>query len=261
MKRLLAAVLSLLLIFGLVPPSFAVPVDSVWDYYLMDICSSTQDDSARKHVFVVDQKAEALGVELKTEALYYDGEVLDLCWRTNNLLAETPALVLYTQVMVDGVPVDAVADFPVSLWTPSVFGLFMAGDPINNLMWSCRVDAKEKAWKGEVEVTASFVVKRPTKPMVVVDPEIHVPYADASTETDRQATMAAMEAHGVTIAPLENMDPLSWQKKGYLVVNRYGEHFLADELVGRAALTGSDLPDCQSEEVTMTFRVNLNDLV
>ncbi|MCL2545063.1 MAG: hypothetical protein FWE77_04010 [Clostridia bacterium] len=211
--------------------------------------------------YAIDQTVEALGVALTVETLYYDGVTFHLDWRTENLRPETPALVLYTEVTVDGVPVNAVADHPAAHWYPQVFGLFVADEAINNLAWCFLAQVEGYAWKGEVEVTSSFVVKRPTKPMVVVDPEIHVAYENEDTETDRQAMLEAMQAHGVTIAQPDEMDVEAWQKRGYLVVNRYGEHFLEDESVGRAALAGLDLPDAEEKEVKISFRVDLDALI
>jgi hypothetical protein len=241
----------------------AVPTSDVLEYLKWEGFDPSEQ-YVRDHMLNIGESGVAevaLDVALTLEMLYYDEETFPLCWRTENLRPEAPVLVLYTEVTIDGVRVQALADHPVSQWYPEMFGLFMAGDPINNLVRSFRANTREYAWRGEVEVTAAFVIKRPTKPLVVVDPEIHVAYEDERTETDRQAMIKAMQEHGVTIASPDEMDATEWEKEGYLVVNRYGEHFLAGEWIGREDLTGLDFPETEEKEVRLSFSAPLDALL
>ncbi|MCL2811714.1 MAG: hypothetical protein FWD25_07480 [Clostridia bacterium] len=214
---------------------------------LCEACLAYAEVLTDENDYIIDQTAEALGMALTLETLYYDGVTFHLDYRAENLRPETPALVLYTKVMVDGERV-ATTGHPAAHWYPHVFALFMGDEKIYNLSWASFIaQVNEYAWQGEVEVTASFVVKRPTKPMVVVDDEV--------TENDRQAMLEAMRAHGVTIAGLDEMDADVWREKGYLVVNRYGWNTPDGEFVV------TDLSDVETEEVEITFRVDLDALL
>lgn len=259
--KTIIAIMTLICTLFMVSHSFAEPTQDLWDF-LADEGFDTSDSQIRSHVFAVEQTQEALDVALTMEGLLYDGEHFILGWRTENLRPESPALVLYTEVTVNGATIQAYADHPVASWWPAMFGLFVAGDPINNLMGRFRVeDAHAYGWQGEVEVVAHFIVKRPTKPMVVVDPKIHEVYENEGTELDRQAMIHAMQSHGVTIAGLNDMDVAAWQDNGFLVVNQYGEHFLEDGSISSSALKGTDLPDAETKEVKISFRVNLDTLL
>lgn len=258
-KRLVAIWMTLCLL-SLSVFALAAPSQNLMDY-LADEGIDTSDESAMAHVYTVGDAKEALGVALTLEGMYFDGESLYIGWRTENLRPEEPVLVLYTDVTINGESIRADADHPVSYWWPRMFGLFVAGDPINNLMGRFLVeDTSDYDLQGEAEVSAHFTVMRPTKPLVIIDPEIHVPYDIEDMETDRLAMIEAMQAYGVTIAEPEDTDVAAWQDKGYQVVNRNGEHYLADESEGRAALTGADFPDVETEDVVLSFTVDLDAL-
>lgn len=248
----------LLLLLALCVPAHAAPSQN-WNDFLLDERYAADAETA-SHVLVLGQTEEVLDVALTLEGLYYDGDDFLLGWRMENLRPEEPALVLATDVFIDGTPHFAFADHPLSTWLPEMFGLFVAGDPINNLMKGYHAYMEDFDWSGEVEVSAYFTVKRPTKPIAVVDPEIHVAYDDEGTETDRQAMMEAMRTYGVTIAEPGDEDVDAWKEKGYLVLNRYGEHYPDDPSEGVSAITGLDLPDSETQEVVMSFHVNLDEL-
>lgn len=255
--RALAICLTLCLLSS---AAFAAATQSLEDF-LLDEGIDMADAQARAHVLAIGDAKRALDVEITLEGLYFDGTKLLIGWRTENLTPQKPALVLYTEVQADGVPLRADADHPVSSWWPAMFGLFVAGDPINSLMGRFIIeDAAACDLSGTVEFSAYFVVKRPTKPVVVTDPEIHIPYDHEGTETDRQAMLEAMQAYGVTVADADDTDIQAWREKGYLVVNRFGEHFPQNGAEGVSALTGADLPDTADEEIVLTFQVDLDAL-
>lgn len=258
-KRIMASCLLLCLVCA-AACALAAPTQNFRDF-LADEGFDPNDKQVQSHVHFVDQTARAMDVELTVEGMYYDGDTLLIGWKTENLIPEEPALVLYTEVTFDGVPIWADADHPLSFWWPRMFGLFVAGEPINNLMWRFRTEDLERYnLHGEVDVVVYFTVKRPEKPIAVVDPDIHTPYDHEGMEVDRQAMVDAMRTYGVTIAEPGDLDVEAWKEKGYLVLNRYGEHYPKDESEGIAALTGMDMPDTKDQDVSITFRVDLDAL-
>ena len=222
------------------------------------------DAQVRAHSLALDENAEALGVRIGIEGLYTDGDRLLIGWKTENTEPERPALVLYTDVRIGGISVGelAFADYPISLWWPQAFGLFVTGDPINGLMNGYYTEeAKDLLLKGKLEVEVSFTVQRPLKPLVMVDADILTPYTDADTEADRQSMLAAMEACGVTVAQPGGLDAQAWMDKGYLPLS-YGGDFLGSDGTtdGMAALNGECLADADQADVTLKFTVDFDAL-
>lgn len=242
----------------------AAPAQS-FDALLMDHGLDPADPQVLSHSMALHESAEMLGVELALEGLYFDGRTFLLGWRTDNLRPEQPALVLYTNVTLGGISVgaDAYADFPLSQWWPQVFGLFVTGDPVNDLMGAFTLEnAQDYALHGVQEVAVYFTVKRPHLPVAVVDANIHTPYADAAAETDRQSMLAAMAACGVTVAQPDELDARAWQDQGYLVVNRAGELLHGDGAAGdMTLLNGEDLIDADVADITLSFTVDYDALV
>ncbi len=259
-KRALWLVLMIAAAFALTAAS-AAPTQS-FDDFLADCGMDPSDPAVSSHVTRIGQSVRVLDVELCMEGLYYDGQRLLIGWKTDNLRPEQPALVLYTNVRLGGISVDADADFPISQWWPRVFGLFVTGDPINGLMGGFdSANAKDFLLQSTQDVSVSFTVKRPRRPITVVDADIRNPYQDAAAETDRQSMLAAMEACCVTIAPEGDMDVQAWQDKGYLVVNRGGELLNADGTTDdMTLLNGEDLTDADEADVTFTFTVDFDAL-
>jgi len=257
-KRILCAVLALVVLLQ-VSAALAAPTQTFADM-LADMGLNPTDKQVQSHVLPLTQREQALGVELSLEGLYFDGQRFLLGWKTNNTKPKSPALVQYTQLTVDGVPISADADYPIALWWPQAFGLFITGDPINNLMdYFDTRDAADDQLHGTREVIAYFTVKRPIKPLVVVDGEINTPYQDQDTETDRQSMLAAMKDCGVTIAQPGDMDVKTWQARGYEVINQYGD--LANDLSNDTnveALNGDGWLDADTATVTLRFTVDFD---
>ena len=257
-KRILCTALTLVVLLQL-PAALAAPTQTFADM-LADKGLNPTDKQVQSHVLPLTQREQALGVELSLEGLYFDGQRFLLGWKTNNTNPETPALVQYTQLTVGGVPISADADYPIALWWPRAFGLFVTGDPINNLMecFDTR-DAADDPPHGVQEVIAYFTVKRPTKPLVVVDGEINTPYEDQDTETDRQSMLAAMKACGVTIAQPGDMDVKTWQARGYEVIDQYGD--LASDQSNDTnveALNGDGWLNADTATFTLRFTVDFD---
>ena len=257
-KRILCTALTLVVLLQL-PAALAAPTQTFADM-LADKGLNPTDKQVQSHVLPLTQREQALGVELSLEGLYFDVQRFLLGWKTNNTKPETPALVQYTQLTVGGVPISADADYPIALWWPRAFGLFITGDPINNLMecFDTR-DAADDPLHGVQEVIAYFTVKRPTKPLVVVDGEINTPYEDQDTETDRQSMLAAMKACGVTIAQPGDMDVKTWQARGYEVIDQYGD--LASDQSNDTnveALNGDGWLNADTATFTLRFTVDFD---
>ena len=183
--RFFAGTLALMLV--LTGTAAAMPTQN-WNDFLADEGIDATSAQTAAHEMILGQTEEALGVALSVEGLYYDGETFLLGFRTENLQPQTPALVLYTDVTINGTPAIATADYPVSLWSPRIFGLSEAGDPIDNLTWAFRAYMDSFSWNGEVEISSHFIVLKPTKPIVIVDAEIHNAYEYADMEEDRMET-------------------------------------------------------------------------
>jgi len=210
----------------------------------------------------VSRSEEALGVEISVEGMYYDGKKLAIGWRTNNTQPSQPALVFYTGVTIGGVSIQADYDYPISQWWPRVFGLSVAGDPINDLTDTFYTkNLQGYDLHGVMEVTANFIVKRPRQPIVVIDAEINVPCGDEDTETDRRAMLQAMRDCGVTIAQPGDMDVKTWRERGYLAVDQSGD-LINDEgtTEGMPAFNGEDMPDADAAEVELSFSVDFDSL-
>lgn len=146
-------------------------------------------------------------------------------------------LVTYDYVMVGGGEgyLDADADFPVALWHPRVFGMQVAGDPRDGIVWAFRVsDVPAQGFEHINQLMVGISVIRPLQPMVVVDEEMLAPQDDAEMEADRLAMIEAMETHGVTVAGPDALDAGTWRAQGYLVLNHNGEEVAE----GVDALTG-----------------------
>ncbi|HPF88829.1 MAG TPA: hypothetical protein PK537_12340 [Candidatus Limiplasma sp.] len=222
------------------------------------------DAQVQTHCMTVEESTEAMGARISVEGVYFDGERLLIGWRTNNLAPEQPVLVLYTDVRIGGVSLgnEAYADYPISAWWPQVFGLSVTGDPINDLMDAYDLEqAQDYDLQGTQEVSVYFTVKRPIKPLVVVDADVLTPCADADAETDRQSMLAAMDDCGVSIALSDELDAQTWMDKGYLVVNQGGELLNAEGTTNdMAALNGEDLTDADIADVTLTFTVDFDAL-
>lgn len=218
----------------------------------------------QSHCAAVSESAEALDTQISVDGLYYDGRCLLIGWKTENLKPEQPVLVLYTNVRVGGISVGnyADADYPVSIWWPQAFGLSVTGDPINGLMDAFyTADAADFLLQGTQEVSVAFTVKRPAKPLVVIDADILTPYADADTETDRQTMLAAMDACGVTIASADELDVQTWMDKGYLVVNAAGEFLNTDGTTDdMPVMNGENLVDADVADIALTFTVDFDAL-
>jgi len=261
MKRLLSLAGIATLLFASTVTAMAAPTQN-WNDFLADYGMDAAHPRTAAHVTIPGRTEEALGVAVSVEGLYYDGETFLLGFRTENLLPESPALVLYTDVFINGAPARAIADHPLSRWFPQLFGLSVAGDPINNLMTDFNADMDFFEWSGEAEISSRFIVIKPLKPIVIVDAEIHGAYDHEDMETDRQAMLSALRAGGVAIAEAGDTDADAWREKGYLVLNRYGDSHLEDGKEGDCvpALTGLDLPDSERREIVITFRVNLDEL-
>lgn len=259
-KLIICSLLVLTMAFALTA-ACAAPTQS-FDDLLADYGLDPADSAVQSHVARIGQSVSVLDVELRMEGLYYDGDRLLIGWKTDNLKPEQPALVLYTNVRLGGISVDADADFPISQWWPRVFGLFVTGDPINGLMGAFYSEnAKDFLLQGTQEVTVSFTVKRPLEPIAVVDADAHTPYEDADTEADRQSMLAAMETCNVTIAQEGELDVKAWQDKGYLVVNSGGELLNADGTTDDTSmLNGEDLTEADDADITFTFTVDFDAL-
>lgn len=240
----------------------AAPTQNLLDF-LQEEQFDTTDAAVLSHVCTIGRTKNALDVAITLEGLLYDGDTFLIGWRTENLRPLEPALILYTKVTMNGVPIWTNVDHPLSRWYPSMFGLFEAGDPINNLMGRFRIySPDEYDLHGEAVITAYFTVKRPRKPLVVVDPEIHVPYDDEIGKRDRHAMIAAMLECGITIAEPDQMNVAAWREKGYLVLNRIGWPLNDDGInTGYSALEGADLPDCDEQNVEISFKVHLDKLI
>ena len=261
MKRLLFLTSILTLLSMRIGTALAAPTQN-WNGFLADNGIDVTNPQTAAHGMILGQTKEALGVAVSVEGLYYDGETFLLGFRTENLRPQSPALVLYTDVIINGAPARATADHPLSRWSPHIFGLSVAGDPINNLMTDFNADMDYFLWNGAVEVSSHFIVLKPSKPIVIVDAEIHNAYDHEDMEEDRQAMLSALRAEGVTIAEAGDTDADAWREKGYLVLNRYGDSHLEDWKEGDSvpALTGLDLPDAERQEIVIAFHVNLDDL-
>lgn len=262
MKKLFLSLCGLLCALLIASIASAAPTQNLMDF-LRDEHFDIEDEAVRAHVFTVGQTEEALDVAITLEGLLYTDDTFLIGWRTENLRPLEPALILYTKVTVDGEPIWIYMDHPISRWYPCMFGLFEAGDPINNLMGRFRVnDPETYDLHGDVEVTAYFVVKRPQKPLVVVDPKIHVPYDDEIGERDRHAMISAMQECGVVIAEPGDMDVVTWRERGYIVLNQYGWE-LNDEGIntGYSVLEGEDMRDCEERNLEISFRVDLDKLL
>ncbi len=257
-KHILWVALVIVMVLALSAAS-AAPTQT-FDALMTDYGITPED--AQAHSLAVAESAEALGVAISVDGIYYDGDRLLIGWKTENLQPEQPVLVLYTNVRLGGISVEADADYPLSLWWPEAFGLFVTGDPINGLMKAFYSEnAKDFLLQGTQEVTADFTVKRPQKPIVIVDADVLTPYEDKDTETDRQSMLAALEACGVTIAQPDEMDVQTWMDNGYLVVN-YGGEFLNTEGTTNdmVALNGEDLLDADIVDITLSFTVDFDAL-
>ena len=259
---------SLLILAALLAATaYAAPTQS-FDDYLADYGLDPSDPEVQSHVLRIGQSVRVLDMELSIEGLYYDGERLIIGWKTNNLRPEQPALVLYTNVRLGGISADADADFPLSLWSPRAFGLSVPDDPLNDLMGAfCREDAQEYDLRGIQEVTVEFTVKRPHKPVAVVDTEIYTLADNGFAKDDIQSMLAAMDACNVTVAPEGDTDVKAWQDNGYLVVNRGGEILNSDGATDdRSILNGEDLINAESvidadeADVAFTFTVDYDAL-
>ena len=246
----------------------AAPAQS-FDDLLAEYGLDPSDPAVQSHMLRIGQSVRVLDMELSIEGLYYDGERFLIGWKTDNLRPEQPALVLYTNVRLGGISADADADFPISLWWPQAFGLSIPGDPLNGLMDAFyREDAQEYGLQGMQEVTAEFTVKRPHRPIAVVDAEIYTLVKDGVAKADVQSMLAAMEASGISVALEGDTDVKAWLDQGYLVVNCGGEILNADGATDdRSVLSGEDLIDAESvidadeADVTFTFTVDYDALL
>jgi uncharacterized membrane protein len=266
MKRCTLCASALALILILTATAAAAPTQN-WGDFLADWGIDPKSPQTAAHTKIIGQTEEALGVSLSVEGLYYDGETFLLGFRTENLQPESPALVLYTKVIIvdtEAHNVSAAADHPLSKWYPRIFELSPADDPVNNLMSDFRADMDWFSWNGEVEISAYFTVVKPTKPLVIVDAEIYNAYDNADMEKDRQAMLANLRAHGVTIAEADDIDVDAWREKGYIVVNRLGQTDLLGDYPGREyklfEFIEIDPSDSEKQEVVITFQVNLDEL-
>ena len=239
----------------------AAPAQS-FDELLTEYGLDAADPQVQAHVFPVNDRVTVLGIELCVECLYYDGDRLLIGWKTDNLEPEQPALVQYTNVRLGGISVEADADYPLSLWWPQAFGLFVTGDPINGLMNGFySSNAREFLLEGTREAVLSFTVIRPSKPLAVVDAYILTPYENAGSEADRQAMLAALAACGVTVASSRELDVQAWLDKGYLAVNGAGE-FLNGEgaAVEMPVFNGEGLTDIGIADITISFTADYDAL-
>lgn len=156
-------------------------------------------------------QAEVDGVRIALDGVCYDGISIAVGWAIEDTRPEaTPAIVIATDVRVNGMPVLSHVDYPTCDWAAR--GLFgfpnsAEGGALPGGV-SGRIDGD--APTGEMRVEAKFHVLRPTMPLAVADGE----------DMD-DAARAVFAAYGLAVAP-EATD-------GYAVVDRQGQFLVQGE--------------------------------
>ena len=101
MKHFLLFLGILLLLLLLIGTTMAVPTQN-WNDFLADEGIDVTNPQAAAYATLLSQTDEVLGVALSVEGLYYDGETFLLGFRVENRQPHSPALVLYTDVTING---------------------------------------------------------------------------------------------------------------------------------------------------------------
>lgn len=222
-------------------------------------------DALSDSIQVLNETVTVDGVKLTATGLVYDGERFAIGWTAENLQQDA-ALVTFEAVRVGGEVLTPSTELPAVSWLPNVFGLDSVSMPVESITGGMQAEVNGKNWQGRVPVEIVVTVKRPEKPVAVVDAELYKTHADERVREQYVNMRFRMEQFWLTVAGEDALDPAAWERDGYMVVDCKGQYYINGmfynevELLGIEA-SGSGLvkaPQMRSERVSISAMLDVD---
>lgn len=222
------AVLVIALLLGLMGIAYATTMTGILDYLVRG------EENASEKLKESVQAVEAAGyddhIKIDLTGAIFDGDRLALSFLAKNEKPEDMALITLDTVTMNGEWVPINFQSFQETWVPNVFMqdvLPVVRNPVSGGMQSGILSGE---YTGQVQVEATFVISRPEKELVVVDPwmwydlETVIPQEEWRKETaDRKASILQT---GMEIADVFAMEAEVWLQDGYTPVNAEGRFLL-----------------------------------
>ena len=223
----LAIVLALLL--GLTGMAYAATQTGILEYLVGSEEKASED--LKGSVQTVTAEAFGDNIQIDLTGAIFDGDRLALSFTAENKMPGEIALVTLDTVTLNGKWVPINFQSFQEQWLPDVFTVDVAPVVRNPISGGMLSGVLEEDYTGIVQGEATFVVSRPVKEMVVVDPwmwyDMEAVIPDAEWRRDYEDRKGAIEQSGMEIADVFTMEAGYWLQEGYTPVNVSG-HFLLD---------------------------------
>ena len=223
----LAMVLALLL--GLMGMAYAATQTGILEYLVGNEEKASED--LKGSVQPVTSTACGDHIQIDLTGAVYDGDRLALAFTMENTQPENVALVTLDTVTLNGNWVPIHFQSFQDQWLPDVFTVDVAPAIRNPLSGGMLSAALQEDYTGIVQGEATFVVSRPVKEMVVVDPwmwyDLETVIPDAEWRKDYEDRKRAIEQSGLKIADVFTMEVGYWLQEGYTPVD-VSSRFLLD---------------------------------
>ncbi len=223
----LAIVLALLL--GLTGMAYAATQTGILEYLVGSEEKASED--LKGSVQTVTAEAFGDNIQIDLTGAIFDGDRLALSFTAENKMPGEIALVTLDTVTLNGKWVPINFQSFQDQWLPDVFTVDVAPVVRNPISGGMLSGVLVEDYTGIVQGEATFVVSRPVKEMVVVDPwmwyDMEEVIPDAEWRRDYEDRKGAIEQSGLKVADVFTMEAGYWLQEGYTPVNVSG-HFLLD---------------------------------
>lgn len=224
MKPLTAAALALALILLLGGAAYAAVESGILKYLVNGEQNAT--DELKNSVQPLDVSVTRDDFRVTLTGIVFDGDRLALSFEEENLTPESPAWITLDQVRLEGEWVPENFGEGEGHWMPFI-RLDEEGASTNPYESGFFSASLKNQYAGIVHGEATFVVSRPTGPLVVVDPGMWYDYDAAVEDEDFRADLIRhrdmVRASGLKIADIFSLDPLQWYQEGYTVIDKNGD--------------------------------------
>lgn len=224
----LAVVMALLL--GVMGLAYAATQTGILNYLVGGEENASQ--ALKDSVQTVAATASGDDIQIDLTGAIYDGDRMALSFTMENKQPENVALVTLDTVTLNGKWVPINFQSFQDQWLPDVFTVDVAPTIRNPLSGGMLSGVLAEDYTGIVRGEATFVVSRPVKEMVVVDPwmwyDLDIVIPDAEWRKDYEDRKRAIEQSGLKMADVFTMEAGYWLQEGYTPVDISG-NFLLDK--------------------------------
>lgn len=220
--------IALALLLGVMGLAYAATQTGILDYLVGGDTNATQ--ALKDSVQPVTAAAVGDNIRIDLTGAVYDGDRLALSFTMENQKPEDIALVTLDKVTLNGEWVPVNFQSFQEKWLPDVFAVDIAPAVRNPVSGGMVSGVLPEDYTGLVQGEATFVVSRPVKEMVVIDPWMWYDLEKAIPEADWRRDLgdrkAAVEKSGLKIADVFTMEVGYWLQEGYTPVDVNGRFLL-----------------------------------